>query len=72
MALRTLIQDLEHHIECLIIFDHFEDEDILNQIKTQAPQKQKQNLDAQEIEFFSEKQKVEVKTEPVKEVKKAS
>lgn len=33
LALRTLVQDLENHIECLIIFDFFEDEDVLNQIK---------------------------------------
>jgi hypothetical protein len=46
--------DLEQHIDCLIIFDHFEDEDI--------PIK-----DTREIEFFSEKPKVEKKV-PEKKV----
>lgn len=49
-AMRTIICDLEHHLECLIIFDHFEEKDWLAIMKTQS--NEAENLDASEIEFF--------------------
>ena len=52
LRFRSLILDLEHHVECLIIFDHFEESENAHDASGDAALSEFGGPDLQEIEFF--------------------
>ena len=52
LQFRSLILDLEHHVECLIIFDHFEDTEPMAVSGEEMAFIELGGPDVQEIEFF--------------------